>query len=144
MQSKIGNYLNADDNINQHEVIVVHGKFSKVEKGRYTQFFLNPEHTDDYNINVICTTSGVGNVGLDSPHIINVFQMEFPPPPLDFVQEIGRAGRVLPQDSINYSYIIYFCIENFLYIFERCMNPNETYNNDFFSRKRWTTCLIWK
>ena len=42
LQSKIGNYLDDDDDINQHGVIVVHGKFSKVEKGRYTQLFLDP------------------------------------------------------------------------------------------------------
>ena len=72
-QSKIVNYIYSDDDINQREVIVFHGKISKVEKGRYTQFFLNPEHPNDVNINVLCTTSGVVNVGLDSPHIRNIF-----------------------------------------------------------------------
>ena len=42
LQSKIGNYCDADDDINQNEVILVHGIFSKVEKGRYTQLFLDP------------------------------------------------------------------------------------------------------
>ena len=42
LQSKIVNYLDSDDDINQHEVIVVHEKFSKAETGRYTQFLLNP------------------------------------------------------------------------------------------------------
>ena len=41
-QSKKGNDLDADNNTNQHEVIVVYGKFSKFEKGSYTQLFLNP------------------------------------------------------------------------------------------------------
>ena len=40
-QSKIGKYIDADDDINQHEVIVAHGKLSKFVKVRYTQFFLN-------------------------------------------------------------------------------------------------------
>ena len=39
---KIGYYLDADDDTNQHEVIVVHENFSKAETGRYTQFLLNP------------------------------------------------------------------------------------------------------
>ena len=85
-QSKLLSYLDADDDINQHEVIVMYGKFPKAEKSRYTQFFLNPEHPDDDNINMLCATSGVGNVGLDLPHIINVFRMVFLPSPLYFVQ----------------------------------------------------------
>ena len=126
LQSKIGNYLDADDEINKHEVIVVHGNLSKVEKSRYIQFFINPDHPDDVNINVICATSGVVNANLDSPQFINVSRMEFPPPPLDFVQDICRAGRVLPTYTINYSYILYLCIDKFLYIFECCVNPDET------------------
>jgi ATP-dependent DNA helicase RecQ len=114
LQQQIGNYLDADDHINHHEVIVIHGQLSKVEQGTYTRFFLDPEHPEDANINVLCTTSGDGNVGLDSPHIRNVLRMDLPPSPLDFVQEIGRAGRVIPSDPANFSYILYFSFENFI------------------------------
>ena len=61
-QFKKGNYLDANDDINQHEVIVVHEKLSKFEKGRYTKFFLNTEHPDDNNINVLCSMISGGNV----------------------------------------------------------------------------------
>ena len=142
MQSNIGGYLDANDDINQHVVIVVHGKLSKIENGRYSQLFLNTEHPYDNIIPVLCATRGVGNVGLDSPHIRNVYQMELPPPPLDFLQEIGRAGRVLPLYLINYSHMLYFCIKIFLYISTRSMNPDDTYNGERFSRKGLTTCLI--
>ena len=101
LQPKIGDYLDADDEINKHEVIVVHGNFSKVEKSRYTQFFINPDHPDDVNINVICATSGVVHANLDSPQFRNVSRMEFPPPPLDFVQEIDSSVRIIPPDPIN-------------------------------------------
>ena len=101
MKSKIGNYIDADYYINQHEVILLHVKLSKVEKGKYTQFFLNLEHHGDHKINVLCSLSGVGNVGLNSTHIRNAFWVEFLPPPLDFVPEIGRARRVLPPYPIN-------------------------------------------
>ena len=36
LQSNIGDYLDYDDDINQHEVMVVHGQLSKVENGSYT------------------------------------------------------------------------------------------------------------
>ena len=72
-QSNIENYLSDDYYINRHEVIVLHGKFSKYEKGEYNQFFLNPGYPDEDNINVLYATSGVGNMGINFPHIINVF-----------------------------------------------------------------------
>ena len=62
---KIGYYLDADDDTNQHELIMVHGKLSKLEKGRYNQFLINPVHTDDDNINVLCAKIIVGNVVLN-------------------------------------------------------------------------------
>ena len=74
----------------------------------------------------------MGNVGLYSPHIQNVFRMELSPSPLYFVQEIGCTGRFLPPDTINYSYILYSCMENFIYIFNCCMNLDNTYNNEQF------------
>ena len=129
---QIGNYLDADDHIHHNEVIVIHGQLSKVEKGTYTRFFLDPDHNDDLDINVLCATSGVGNVGLDSPQIRNVLRMDLPSSPLDFVQEIGRAGRVIPPDPDNFSYILYFSLENFIYIFERCMNPEQSYHDESF------------
>ena len=58
--------------------------------------------------------------------------MDLPSSPLDFVQEIGRAGRVIPPDPDNFSYILYFSLENFIYIFERCMNPEQSYHDESF------------
>ena len=87
LQSKIVNYLDTDYDIKQHKVIVVHVKLSKDKKCRYTQFFFDPEHPDDVNINILCATSSVGNVGLDSPHTRDVFQREFPPSPMDFFSQ---------------------------------------------------------
>jgi superfamily II DNA helicase RecQ len=132
LSQQIGNYFDADDHIYHNEVIVIHDQLSKVEKGTYTTFFLDPDHNDDFNINVLCATSGVGNVGLDSTQIRSVLRMDLPPSPLDFVQEIGRAGRVISPDPDNFSYILYFSLENFIYIFERCMNPEQSYHDESF------------
>ena len=101
----------------------------KLKKYHYTHIFLNPSHPDGGNISVLVATSGVGNFGFDSPDIRNVFRMQFPPSSLDFVQDIGQAGRVQPQYPENYSYVIYYSIKNFLYIFENLCNPDETYIN---------------
>jgi len=132
IQEKLGEYFDADDDLYMHEVISIHGNLSKVEKTKYIQFFLDPQHPDDANLKVLCATSGVGNVGIDSPNIRKVFRLEFPPSALDFVQEIGRAGRVLPPNPAIYAYHLFFSIESFIYIYERSMNPDEEIiDNDF-------------
>ena len=128
LSQQIGNYFDADDHIYRNEVIVIHDQLSKVEKGTYTTFFLDPDHNDDFNINVLCATSGVGNVGLDSPQIRNVLRMDLPP-------RDWSSGRVISPDPDNFSYILYFSLENFISIFERCMNPEQSYHDESFQLK---------
>ena len=81
---------------------------------------------------MLCATSGVGNVGIDSPDIRGVFRLEFPPSIMDFSQEKGRAGRRVIPDPMNFSYTLFFSIESLIYIFERTMNPKEEYIDDKF------------
>ena len=61
--------------------------------------------------------------------------MQFPPSPLDIVQEIGWAGRVYPPVPGTYSNILYFCIFNFIYIFKRWCDPDEDYIDNSFRQK---------
>lgn len=64
-----------------------------MEKAFYIQEFLDLDHkTIDLNRVLVCTNS-VGNVGIDSPNIHAVYRLEFPPLIIDFIQEVGRAGR---------------------------------------------------
>ena len=92
-----------DDKLFETDVMCIHGHLSKEEKARYTQIFLNPEVEDDESIRVLCATSGVGNVGIDSPDIRGVFRLEFPPSIMDLVQEKGRAGRRPVPDPSNFA-----------------------------------------
>ena len=74
---------------------------------------------------VLCATSGVANVGIDSRDIRAVYRLEFPASMLDYVQESGRAGRQAVLDAENNIYTVYYSIETFLYIYERAMDPDE-------------------
>lgn len=121
-----------DDKLFEKDVICIHGQLSKEEKSRYTQIFLNPELEEDESIKVLCATSGVGNVGIDSPDIRGVFRLEFPPSIMDLVQEKGRAGRRPIADPSNFGYTLYFSIESYLYIFERTMNPKEKFIDESY------------
>ena len=110
IKERLGNVFDADDNLHQFEVLSIHGHLPKLEKSRYMQMFLNPTHPDDKNVKVLCATSGVGNVGIDSPDIREVFRLEFPPSLLDIVQESGRAGRLAIPDPANFKYTLYFSL----------------------------------
>ena len=136
VQEKLGDLFDRDDNLHKFEVLAIHGQLTKEEKSSYIQMFLDPQHPDDANIKVMCATSGVGNVGIDSPNIRSVFRLEMPPSLIDFVQESGRAGRVQTPDPLNFSYHVHFSIENFLYLYERAMDPEAIrIDNEFCSEE---------
>ena len=132
VQTGLCDVLDKDNDLFLDDIMCIHGQLSKEEKASYTQLFLNPEHDDDQRIRVLCATSGVGNVGIDSPDIRAVFRLEFPPSIMDFSQEKGRAGRRAVADPSNFSYNLFFSIESLVYIFERTMNPKEKYIDNNF------------
>ena len=127
IEEKLGNLFDGDDLLHQFEALAVHGTLTKEEKSAYIQMFLDPKHRDDLKIKVLCATSGVGNVGLDSREIRSVYRLEFPPSVIDFVQECGRAGRVNPPDPLNFSYHVNYSLESFLYLYERVMDPEQVH-----------------
>ena len=74
-------------------IVEVNGVLTKVEKASYIKEFLDPESNDvDLNRILVCT-SGVGNVGIDSPNIRAVYRLVYPPSVIDFIQEMGLHGR---------------------------------------------------
>ena len=127
VQTGMCEFFDKDDDLFLHDIMCIHGQLSKEEKASYIQLFLNPEHEEDQNIKVLCATSGVGNVGIDSPDIRAVFRLEFPPSLMDLSQEKGRAGRRLVPDPENFSYNLFFSIESLVYIFQRTMDPKQDY-----------------
>ena len=103
VQTGMCDFFDKDDDLFLNDIMCIHGQLSKEEKASYTQLFLNPEHEEDQKIKVLCATSGVGNVGIDSPDIRAVFRLEFPPSLMDLSQEKGRAGRRVVPDPANFS-----------------------------------------
>ena len=135
IEDKIGEDLDEDDDLHLLDIIEVDGALTKVEKAFYIQEFLDPENEAiDLNRILVCT-SGVGNVGIDSPNIRAVYRLEFPPSLIDFIQEMGRAGRRVGHNPLHYSYNLYFSIDNFTYLFERTMNPDEHFNDPTYRQE---------
>ena len=128
----LSRFFDKDDQLFETDVMCIHGQLSKEEKSRYTQIFLDPEVEHDKAIRVLCATSGVGNVGIDSSDIRSVYRLEFPPSIMDFVQEKGRAGRIAVPDPSSYAYHLYYSLESYVYIFERTMNPDANYIDESY------------
>jgi superfamily II DNA helicase RecQ len=72
----------------------------------------------------ICTTSGVGNAGIDSPDIRAVFRLDFSPSIIDVCQEKGCAGCCPNTLSQDYIYYIAFSLESFIHLFKRIHDPD--------------------
>ena len=137
IEDKIGEDLDEDDDLHMIDIIEVDGALTKVEKAFYIQEFLDPvTETNGIDLNrILVCTSGVGNVGIDSPDIRAVYRLEYPPSVIDFIQEMGRAGRRIGHNPLDYSYNVYFSIDNFLHLFERTMNPDENYNDPSYRKE---------
>ena len=94
IEDKLGEDLDEDDYLHHIDIIEVDGALTKVEKVFYIQECLDPQTDGGLDLNrILVCTSGVGNVGIDPPDIQNVFRLEYPPSIINFIQEMGRAGR---------------------------------------------------
>ena len=123
VHDRLADSFDTDDELHEFDILSIHGHLTKDQKAMYIQTFLDPDHDDDRNIKVLCATSGVGNVGIDSREIRSVYRLEFPPSLLDVVQEMGRAGRVAVPNPLLYGYTVFYSMESFVYLFERIMDP---------------------
>ena len=56
------------------DTMIVHEAMLREEIEQNVRIFLDPDHADDHNVSLLLATSGVGNVGLDSPSIRSVFR----------------------------------------------------------------------
>ena len=55
------------------DVVMVHRKMPREEKEEIIKPFLNPGHINDQFVSILCETSGIVNVGIDSPDITSIF-----------------------------------------------------------------------
>ena len=101
------------------------------EKGAFIGAFTNNEH-DNMNFQIMCSTSGVANAGIDSKDIRAVFCLDLPPSIFDLVQEMGRAGRHPNATGEHYHYHIFFSIEHFIHLYKQILNPEEEYDDETY------------
>ena len=70
-------FLDKNDELCHINIITLVRTFTKEEKSHYISQFL--DNTDStFNSQILCTTSGVGNAGIDSPSIRAVYRIDFP------------------------------------------------------------------
>jgi superfamily II DNA helicase RecQ len=124
---KLDSFLDSKEELYEVDTLTLVGTLTMDEKAQYIKHFMSSENTTtEYNIKVLCATSGVGNAGIDSPDIRAVYRIDFPPSILDLSQEKGRAGRNVSATADNYVYNLCISIESFMYVYKRINDPTNT------------------
>ena len=121
---------------------MVHGNMPREIKEEIMKLFLNPEHDDDQSVSILCATSGVGNVGVDSPSTKSFFRIDCPTSTFDVTQESGRAGRVENSNPLIHSCNMFYSIESFILLFERTMNPENHVIDDSYRHEQIKYLII--
>ena len=84
---KVEGHLHIDDGTFTIDVMVLHGRQTRTQRGAsYLDFFTSNTTRIDHDVRMLCTTSGVANAGIGSKDI------EFPSLIQDICQEKGRVG----------------------------------------------------
>ena len=93
------------------------GTQTRAQKATTINIFINGSDEElEYNLDVLCATSGVGNAGIDCREIRAVYRVNFPPSISDISQEHGRAGHRDDATPDDYMYQVAISLESFLYL----------------------------
>ena len=115
---KLENYFDGDDNLQACDVMTLVGTQTRAQKASIINAFINNSDKLEYNLDVLCATSGVGNAGIDCIKIRAVYRVDFPPSISDIILERGRAGRRDDATPDNYMYQVTISLESFLYLYQ--------------------------
>ena len=141
ISDKLGKHLDTTANLHQIDIITLVGTMTKEEKAFYTNLFLSDSKNRKYKPHIMCATSGVGNMAIDSSKLDIVYRLGMPETVSDLFQDKGRAGRyanALPSEN---RYILSFSIKDLLYFFKQTMDPEEEVINDNYCKRQVSDLL---
>ena len=127
-------FLDYNNDLFDRNVLKLVGTLVREEKSAHANLFLNPDDTHR-KLDILCATSGVVNVGIDSPNIRAAHRIDFPPSILDIFQERGRARRQPDAKNDNYSCNLCFSLEKFLCLFKRIHDKEEVIQKSYRQEK---------
>ena len=129
------NYFDGDDDLQAcDDVMTLVGTQTSAQKASTINVFINGSDKLEYNLDVLCATSGVGNAGIDCSEIRAVYRVDFPPSISDITQERVRAGRGDDATPDDYMYQVAISLESFLYLYKQINHP-ESRSADLLHRK---------
>ena len=138
-KESIDSWLDSSDDIKGDSILVI-GKQQTELKFAYTTAFTNtPFDSNEQNIDnniqprFLVGTSGCIGAGLDSPDVHLVMRIGISPSIIDFIQEMGRCGRMNYQQSLTIAsdiFSIVFSIHDYVYLYERIFIEKEQINQD--------------
>ena len=118
---KLGKFLDYTPEDHVIDILTLVGTMTKEEKAFFTNMFLNESDDPSFKPDIMCTSSGVGNAGIDSSTIGVIYRLGMPESVLDLYQEKGHAGRYPHSLAVD---------NKLIYLFSPSMNPQEVVLND--------------
>ena len=128
---KLENYFDGNGDLQACDMMTLVGTQTRAQKASTINVFVNGSDISEYNLDILCATSGVGNAGIDCREIRAVYRvLDFPPSISDISQERGRAGRRDDATPDNYMYQVVISLELFLYLYQQINHPESQSADD--------------
>ena len=120
--------MDSKDDLVKYDVLMIHGHQSKEEKSALLKHF-STCNGQKMNFKIACVTSGVTNAGIDSKDVRFVFHLNLPPLIWDLAQEMGHTGKSLYATSEDYTYSLFFSLQDVIYLFKWINDASEQCND---------------
>ena len=108
--AKLGGIMDKDVVLTDIYIATVSGRMKREAKAETLRIFFNKYLQGILNLRILCCKIVFGNAGIDSPDIINLYRIHFPPSIVDICQERGCAGRRPGASPETYSWKAMFLI----------------------------------
>lgn len=127
-KESLDSWLDSKETIKGDSIVVVGNQQTELKFAFTTAFTNTPFNGNDPNLNndiqprFLIGTSGCIGAGLDAMDVHLVMRIGLSPSLIDFVQEMGRCGRLVSNDNNTTSsdlFSIVFSIHDYVYLYER-------------------------
>lgn len=113
------------------DTVEINGELFPEQKFFYTRLFTetktrtDDEENDPYNPRILIATAGAAGAGLDCSDVRMVLRDGMPQSILDFIQELGRAGRGDDASPVTDKFMLMLSLHDYLYLLVRIHENND-------------------
>lgn len=124
LAEKLEIFLDSKEDLAKFDVLAICGHQSKEEKSAFLKHF-STCNGEKLNFKITHATNEIPNTKIDCEDFRFMFQLDLPTSVWDFAQELGPAGRASHITSNDYTYFLFFSLQDVIYLFKRMNNTSE-------------------